>query len=101
MWYNLSVILEQKWILMKVYITKYALTRGILEREGVIDEEDGYVRVENGGWGGSSDLFYLDKNAFTSKEEAIAKAEELRLKKIENLKKQIKKLEQFRFCVEE
>jgi len=86
---------------MKVYITKYALTRGILEEEGVIDEENKHVRVESdrSSWG-SFDLYYLGVNAFTSKEEAIAKGEELRLKEIENLKKRIKKLESFRFEAE-
>jgi len=86
---------------MKVYITKYALTQGILEREGVINEENKHVRVESdrSTWG-SFDLYYLGVNAFTSKEEAIAKAEQLRLKEIENLKKRIKKLETLSFEAE-
>jgi hypothetical protein len=82
---------------MKVYVTKYALTRGILEGEGVIDEENKYVRVKNDR---SADLYYLGVNVFTSKEEAIAKGEELRLKEIENLKKRIKKLETLSFEAE-
>ena len=84
---------------MEVYITKYALTRGILKKEGVIDEERNFVRVNNSGFSGR-DIHYLGKTAFTSKEEAIANAEQMRQRKIHSLSKQIEKLEQFRFCME-
>ena len=79
---------------MKVWITKYALTGGIIEAEGEpyglewvsASWDNGYWRndFEQGEW-------------FDTKEGAIQKAEEMRQKKIESLKKQIKKLEEMRF----
>lgn len=53
-------------------------------------EVDSIGRVWNG-W----KLFCVGKTAFTTPEEAIAKAKELRIKKINSLKKQIEKLESF------
>lgn len=82
----------------KVFITKYALTKGIQEAKANIiescnDKNIKYSYVK---------FFYvtnlvLDKDAFIDKSEAIKKAEEMRLKKIESLKKQIKKLEDLKF----
>ena len=79
---------------MKVWITKYALTDGIIEAEGepyglewVLASWDNGCRCndfEQGEW-------------FDTKERAIQKAEEMRQKKIASLKKQIKKLEEMRF----
>lgn len=82
---------------MKVWITKYALIRGIIEAEpGIIGSYS--VSIYR-----SKD--YLPTNLFNirsgdihfSKESAIKKAEEMRQKEIERLKKQIKKLEEMRF----
>lgn len=79
---------------MKVWITKYALTDGIIEAEGepygpewvfaFLDDKSGY---NDFGWG----------EWFDTKERAIAKAEEMRQKRIESLKRQIKELEEMRF----
>ena len=66
---------------MKVWITKYALTRGIIEIHNLNDCYSG----KRYRW------IHLDK------ESAIKKAEEMRQKKITSLKKQIKKLEEMRF----
>ena len=79
---------------MKVWITKYALTSGILEKE-VKDFGDGSVReIEN-----SFPIYYHGegKEWHRTKESAIAKAEEMRKKKIASLKKQIEKLEKMEF----
>lgn len=82
---------------MKVWITKYALTRGIIEAEpGIIGSYSVSIYRSND---------YLPTNLFDiksgnihfSKQSAIQKAEEMRQKKIESLKKQIKKLEEMRF----
>ena len=83
---------------MKVWITKYAFTDGIIEaiaynltwRTCVVIPKyrgirAGIIRLMN----------ILDYSV--SKESAIQKAEEMRQKKIESLKKQIKKLEEMRF----
>lgn len=88
---------------MKVWITKYALTGGIIEaeivrRQIVIDEHTkeqvmGYILCDATGrkYGVQFDDFEY------SLESAIAKAEEMRQKKIASLKKQIEKLEGMKF----
>ena len=87
---------------MKVWITKYALTDGILEGEalekhcvlgfGITKSQTEYFcRSKNGDQ-------YLDIGDFCfTYELAIQKAEEMRQKKIESLKNQIEKLEEMRF----
>lgn len=80
---------------MKIWITKYALTDGIVEKEA--KGLNGRLKVEDG-------LFpwYLSpkdegKNWHRTKESAIARAEVMRNKKIASLKKQIEKLENMKF----
>ena len=80
--------------MMKVWITKYALTSGIKEIE-CEDCENGAVKeIEN-----PLPTFYHGegKEWHRTKESAIQKAEEMRQKKIASLKKQIEKLEEMRF----
>ena len=85
---------------MKVWITKYALTDGVIEAQ----------QIPNVPCGGKEYAFFVDENdqyftgfyipyreLFWDKNSAIKKAEEMRQKKIESLKKQIKKLEEMRF----
>lgn len=81
---------------MKAYITKYALSEGIQEVDaelctGISETMIKYTllgcypqHAHKGEW-------------FDSKEKAIADAESRRLRKIESLKKSIKKLEALRF----
>ena len=79
---------------MNVWITKYAMTRGIKEIE-CEDCENGAVKeIEN-----PLPTFYHGegKEWHRTKESAIQKAEEMRQKKIASLKKQIEKLEGMRF----
>lgn len=79
---------------MKVWITKYALTDGIVEKE-CKDCGDGMVKeIEN-----PFPIYYHGegKDWHRTKESAIQKAEEMRKKKIESLKKKIKKLEEMKF----
>ena len=66
---------------MKAWITKYALTRGIIETENLNNCYSG----KGYSW------------MHCNKESAIQKAEEMRQKKIESLKNQIQKLEEMRF----
>lgn len=78
---------------MKVWITKYALTKGIVETE---------TETQNPVWTvfKNNTMLYtknIGKDFHTSKEEAKLKAEEMRQKKIASLKKQIEKLEKMRF----
>lgn len=77
---------------MKVWITKYALTRGILEKE-VEDCGDGMVREKESFF----PAYYHGTDWHTDKQSAVAKAEEMRKKKIASLKKQIDKLEKMKF----
>ncbi len=79
----------------KIFIAKYALTKGIIEKEAEISSyRDGskyaYVKGEFFGYNMSKDAFY-------NYEDAIQKAEGMRQKKIASLKKQIAKLEKLSF----
>lgn len=85
---------------MKFWITKYALTRGIIETD---DSDFSRTYVEPNGKICFYDKFgnmvcsYKRLEYFGLKELAIQKAEEMRQKKIASLKKQIEKLERMRF----
>ncbi len=83
----------------KVFITKYALTEGIKEIETDIIrsrfEDREYVRD------GLCSYFRIGENAFTDKSEALKKAEEMKIRKIASLRKQIEKLEKLSFKCEE
>lgn len=79
----------------KVFLTKYALSSGIEEveliREFKVDNmKFVYVKDKHGS-------YKIGSEAFFTKEDAIKQAEIMRLKKIESLKKQIKKLENLKF----
>lgn len=79
----------------KVFITKYALTKGILEKEAEIcDYGNGHIRAYVKG---DFSSYSLGKVCFKTKEQAIEKAEKMRLKKIASLKKQIEALEKMKF----
>lgn len=76
---------------MKVYITRNALTKGIIETEGEmftgprIDD----IRTPLG--------FYCGGDWHRTKEDAIQRAEAMRDRRIQSLKEQIKKLEDLKF----
>ncbi len=83
---------------MKAFITKYALTQGILERDGHVSSDD--VLCISGNYSNGSFTFttYYHKGEwFKTKEEAIVKAEEMRQKKIKSLEKQLAKLKEMQF----
>ena len=82
---------------MKVWITKYALTDGIIEAES--DEKTQTKKKLFAFWNNDEfGCFYPQKEeVFFDKQSAIKKAEEMCQKKIESLKRQIKKLEEMRF----
>lgn len=78
----------------KVYITKYALTQGIYEMKVEGKSDDG-KSVYGKAW---NEAFYGEgKEWCRTKEEAIRRAEEIREKKIDSLKKQIEKLKTLKF----
>ena len=87
---------------MKVWITKYALTQGVEEIDSNQVKEfemtdTGYLCFRRNGKYSYTTELYSQKEWHQTKEFAIKKAEEMRQKKIESLKKQIKKLEEMRF----
>ena len=77
---------------MKVWVTKYALTTGVTEHDCIISSIKGYVQLEEFG-----DLKKLGREAFGDRNAAIAKAEDMRIKKIASLRRQIAKLEALKF----
>lgn len=85
---------------MKVWITKYALTRGIIETEAykkclITDPSGDMISIREKGY---VSCFHGNGNEWhTTKESAINKAEEMRKKKIVSLKNQIEKLEKMKF----
>lgn len=85
---------------MKVWISKYALTQGIFEAEVTsncldVDPTGNMIATCEGSYmahyHGEGREWHKDKQS------AIAKAEEMRKKKIASLKKQIEKLEKMEF----
>ena len=87
---------------MKAWITKYALTDGIIETEIIeqwnVRNDPVCVMVKYLCQSKNSDKYVLDSDDFCFDYEcAIQKAEEMRQKKIESLKNQIEKLEGMRF----
>jgi len=75
-----------------VWITKYALTTGIFEKE--VEIKDDIVSViENVG-----ELYLGEGKVWhRTKESAVKHAEEMRLKKIVNMEKQLQKLKDMKF----
>ena len=72
---------------MKVYITKYALTHGIMEEEAE-EVSQKMIRVRSRNY----DSFFHGNEWHTSKKQAIAQAEKMRTKRIISLEKSIEKL---------
>ncbi len=82
---------------MKVWITKYALSIGVYEADGELRETAGkFYMVVKGDNPFHMDVFY-EKEWHYTKKLAIARAEEMRIKKLQSLNKQIKKLSALKF----
>lgn len=79
---------------IKVWITKYALTIGIEVFDGVVHENEDMVAYGNVGYG---DQYAHGKDWHRSYEEAVERAEEMRVQKIKSLRKSIAKLEKLSF----
>lgn len=81
---------------MKVWITKYALTRGILAAEashagGVI------ATVKRGEHFFRHSTLFFNSEWHRTRESALTRAEEMRAKKLASLRKQIDRLEKLNF----
>lgn len=81
---------------IKVWITKYALTTGVYEVEVDHCVGDNMVRV-SGSWNSNEYFHNEGKEWHLTQDDAKKKAEDMRLKKIESLKKQLTKLEKLDF----
>lgn len=79
---------------MKVYITKYALAKGIQEREVILSSGTPHVCTEKIG---SYSNYFLKPDWHETKEQALEQAEKMRLRKIDSLKRKIHKLENLNF----
>lgn len=83
---------------MKAFITKYALTEGIQEKEGEVIGTDGRYFSNSNLAGYAVGRFFLGpKDWTTDRDVAVERAESMRKAKIASLKKQIAKLEALKF----
>ena len=80
-----------------IYITTYALTKGIWKRE-LLKEVNGMAVAKCPGWLNEEGYFHGNEWHKTL-EQAMERAEEMRSKKIASLRKQIDKLEVMTFAV--
>jgi len=78
---------------MTAYITKYALSQGILEME--VKETGGPAMVE--GKINGYTVYFHGSNWHLDREEAVAQAEKMRLLKIKSLNKSLAKMEKLKF----
>lgn len=79
---------------IKVYVTKYALTKGIQVSKGNIFNDCKSIRC-------SSYCSFHGNEWHTDFESALKQCEKMRHRKIKSLKEQIKKLESMEFYVQE
>lgn len=74
----------------RLWRSKYALTEGIKEVVSRDDADDsGYIRLEEHSW----NLFKIGRDVHTTRQEAVLAAEAMRVKRLNSLRKKIKKLE--------
>lgn len=85
--------------MVKVFITKYALTKGIIEKEVKISVCEGPIGVFSEYAKAKDDYagYFIGNDAFYELDKAIDKAEKMRDRKILSLKRQITKLEGMSF----
>jgi len=80
---------------MKVWITKYALTAGIIETELAEEVRDGMIRANIGM---ASNYFHGEGREWhKTKESALRRAEIMRANKLDSLRKQIAKVKAINF----
>lgn len=83
---------------MIVWITKYALTQGILEMD--VRQADTEIVVISAGFRDGcfwAAQYFHRGEWFKTKEDAIVKAEDMRQRKLRSLQKQITKLQKMQF----
>ena len=80
--------------LATAYLTAYALTRGIIKMEGEI------MKINGNEYFTAKKVFAGRDKFCMTKEAALFRAEEMRQKKIQSLKKQLAKMENLTFKIE-
>jgi hypothetical protein len=86
---------------MKIYVTKYALSRGVLEVDAVVYDK-GFAVVRNSGRTGFDQYFHGEGREWChTKEQAFDTAETMRIKRIASLEQQVAKLKAMTFAAEE
>jgi len=78
------------------FITKYALTTGIYKAAGEV-RDDAFKQLRTGS--GNFDQYFHGKDWHLTEEEAIARAEEMRIRKLKSLDAQIKKISLLKFDI--
>lgn len=76
------------------YITRYALSTGIYKAAG---RYDGSVFTQTRSGNGAFDQSFHGNDFWFSEDEAIRRAEEMRIKKLQSLDKQMKKISAMKF----
>lgn len=85
---------------MIAYITKYALTKGILEVEGEVEGKGEVIGGYNTPMFSAKKMGYFYGGEYhLNINDAKAKAESMRIKKVDSLRKQIARLESMSFAV--
>lgn len=79
---------------IKVYVTKFALTKGIFET--IADVSENYPNLASASAHNFRDIYHKPF-WHTTREEAVAQAEKMRIAKIKSVEKQLKKLQNMKF----
>lgn len=77
----------------KMWVSKYALTKGLYEEEVTIRDDSQYVIAKGDCW----NSLKLGHDVFPTREEAVQRAGKMRDAKLASLAKQISKLEKRAF----
>ena len=77
---------------MIYYITKYALTKGILKLEGDVAYRGAITTRQH-----TYPVFFHGEEFHEMRDDAIKKAEEMRIEKLKSLDKQMKKIAALKF----
>jgi hypothetical protein len=80
---------------MKAWITKYALTAGVFEVAGEVTVS-GCLRYESGGYACYA-CYAFGNDWHSDRASAIARAEEMKIRKLQSLDRQIKKVSALKF----
>ncbi|MDF7650111.1 hypothetical protein F3J38_04790 [Pantoea sp. Acro-805] len=84
--------------MIKAYITKYALTRGIYIAEGEL-KNDGEIFVQQRDREYNFEQFFKKKEFQLTEEEALARADKMRATQLKKLAKEYQKLSELEFVI--